>query len=74
MFFRKSYDLKKQDVTPEEVDNIVGSSIVRQLNRIITNNLCGSYNHLKNMQVLQPVNSFNIYISLYSKLFLVDGF
>lgn len=73
MFFRKSYDLKKQDVTPEEVDNIVGSSIVRQLNRIITNNLCGSYNHLKNMQVLQPVNSFNIYISLYSKL-LLDGF
>ncbi|XP_044761945.1 28S ribosomal protein S30, mitochondrial [Coccinella septempunctata] len=49
--YRKSYDLRKQDLEANEIDNIIGSCIVRQLNRVITNNLCRSYVHLKDVQI-----------------------
>lgn len=49
--YRKSYDLKKKDLKPDEVDNLIGSCLVRQLNRVITNNLCRSYSHLKDIQI-----------------------
>ncbi|KAL3280310.1 hypothetical protein HHI36_017798 [Cryptolaemus montrouzieri] len=49
--YRKSHDLKKEDLLPDEVDNIMGSCVVRQLNRIITNNLSRSYKHLIETQI-----------------------
>lgn len=50
MFNRKMRDIK-QDITPLEKENVLSSSISRQLNRLLLIALSGSNPHLENMHV-----------------------
>ncbi|XP_076258668.1 mitochondrial ribosomal protein S30 [Rhynchophorus ferrugineus] len=43
---QKSYDLKNEKLTDAERENIISSNIIKQVNRILNNNLCSKYPHL----------------------------
>ncbi|KAK9871406.1 hypothetical protein WA026_011659 [Henosepilachna vigintioctopunctata] len=49
--YRKLHDLRKEDFSSEEVENVIGSCVVKQLNRVLTNLLCRTHTHLIDSQV-----------------------
>ncbi|KAJ8976948.1 hypothetical protein NQ317_010145 [Molorchus minor] len=49
--YRRFQDIKKEELTTIERENLISSSIVRQINRTLVNNLIKTHKHPANVQV-----------------------
>lgn len=57
--FRKKHDLKSEDVTQSQVDDLLSFSFSKQVNRIIINKLANEYKHLPDLQVRSLLKLYN---------------
>ncbi|XP_060526456.1 large ribosomal subunit protein mL65 [Cylas formicarius] len=49
-YIQRLYDIKKEEITNADRENLTGAAIAKQINRIISNNLAPKYNHIVDSQ------------------------